>query len=188
MISEVPFYFLRHGETDWNLNRRAQGQIDIPLNATGIAQAKAAAEVVRGLGIKTICASPLSRAYETARFSSEASGIPITVIEELKECGLGADEGRAGGAWFGDWRAGTYCPEGAETYAGFLDRALIGVNKALETQGPVLIVAHGGVFWSVQHHAGLGMTTNIMNGQVWRHDPPKADCPGWICEVMGGSV
>ena len=78
MLTEVPFYFLRHGETDWNRDRRAQGQIDIPLNATGIAQAKAAAEVVRGLGLRTICASPLSRAYETARFASEASGVPIT--------------------------------------------------------------------------------------------------------------
>lgn len=130
MISHVPFYFLRHGETDWNLNRRAQGQIDIPLNATGIAQAKAAAEVVRGLGIRSICASPLIRAYETARFATEASGVPVTVIEELKECGLGADEGRAGGSWFMDWRAGTYCPDDAERYEDFLARALRGINKS----------------------------------------------------------
>lgn len=187
-LSQVPFYFLRHGETDWNLDRRAQGQIDIPLNATGIVQARAAAEVVRGLGVRTICASPLSRAYETARFASKASGVPITIIDELKECGLGVDEGRAGGSWFGDWRAGVYCPEGAEPYAEFLDRALIGVNKALEAKGPVLIVAHGGIFWSVQHHAGLGMQTNILNGQVWRHSPPSERRPGWICEAVSGSV
>ncbi|MDR3499536.1 MAG: histidine phosphatase family protein [Parvibaculum sp.] len=185
MLTEVPFYFLRHGETDWNRDRRAQGQIDIPLNATGIAQAKAAAEVVRGLGLRTICASPLSRAYETARFASEASGVPITVIDELKECGLGADEGRAGGAWFGDWRAGTYCPDGAETYEGFLARALGGVNKALRFDGPLLIVAHGGVFWSIQHHARLGASVNAMNGQVFRHDPPRADFPWWNVEAVG---
>ncbi|MCE9650461.1 MAG: histidine phosphatase family protein [Parvibaculum sp.] len=183
MISEVPFYFLRHGQTDWNVIRRAQGHTDIPLNETGREQARAAAEVVRGLGIQSICASPLSRAYETARFASEAAGVPVTVVDELKECGLGADEGRTIDTWFMDWRAGTYLPDGAEVYDDFLARALRGINTALEHKGPVLIVAHGGVFWSIVQHAKLDLL-NAKNARVMRHHPPQPDCPGWVCEVL----
>ncbi|MDZ4381717.1 MAG: histidine phosphatase family protein [Parvibaculum sp.] len=186
MLREVPFYFLRHGETDWNLHRKAQGQIDIPLNATGIAQAKAAAEIVRGLGIRTICASPLSRAYETARHACEAAGCTIRVLDELKECNLGADEGRDGGEWFADWREGRYLPDGAEIYEEFLVRALGGVNRALEEEGPVLVVAHGGVFWSVLRHARIETIPNAMNGQVMRLAPPGPTRPGWDLEVLSG--
>ena len=53
MLLHRPFYFLRHGETEWNVDGRAQGQADIPLNETGVAQAKRAAEVVAGLGVAT---------------------------------------------------------------------------------------------------------------------------------------
>ncbi|MGV8996476.1 MAG: histidine phosphatase family protein [Parvibaculaceae bacterium] len=184
MLIKRPFYFLRHGETDWNLNRKAQGQIDIPLNATGIAQAIAAAEVVRGLSIKSICASPLSRAFETARHSAEVSGVDIHVVENLRECGLGADEGRAGGEWFMDWRAGTYVPEGAETYDGFLGRALSGVNEALErtSDDPLLIVAHGGVFWSIAKQAGLGHDVYAGNGVVMEFRPLT---DGWDFRILG---
>jgi probable phosphoglycerate mutase len=185
MLKDVPFYFVRHGETDWNLNRRAQGQIDIPLNATGLAQARAAAEIVRGLGIRTICTSPLSRAFETARHAHEAAGgCDFLVIDELKECRLGADEGRDGGDWFTDWREGRYLPEGAEVYEDFLLRALGGVNKALEAQGPVLVVAHGGVFWSVLRHARIDGIPYAMNGQVMRLDPPVGERMHWLAEAL----
>ncbi|MFX8778338.1 histidine phosphatase family protein, partial [Acinetobacter baumannii] len=49
MIKQTSFYFLRHGETEWNRLRRCQGRSDIPLNETGIAQAHAAKERMRGL-------------------------------------------------------------------------------------------------------------------------------------------
>ncbi len=187
MLIERSFYFLRHGETEWNRMRRAQGQIDIPLNETGIAQAMRAAEVVRGLGLKRICASPLSRAFETARHSAEAVGLPIEVVENLRECGLGADEGRDGGSWFMDWRAGSYTPDRAETYAGFLTRAIGGVNEALKLAGdePLLIVAHGGVFWGILHHAGLTAEANAGNGEVMRFEPPRTEAPGWMVERLG---
>ncbi|MDO8423171.1 MAG: histidine phosphatase family protein [Parvibaculum sp.] len=188
MLIQRPFYFLRHGETEWNRTHRAQGQIDIPLNETGVAQALRAAEVVRTLGVRRICASPLSRAFETARHSADAVGLPIEVVENLRECGLGSDEGRMhGGTWFADWRAGTYVPEGAETYAGFLTRVIGGVNDALTLAGdePLLIVAHGGVYWSILHHAGLSAEQNAGNGEVMRFAPPRADAPGWMVERLG---
>ncbi|MSQ85383.1 MAG: histidine phosphatase family protein [Alphaproteobacteria bacterium] len=62
MLTPAPFYFIRHGETDWNKLKLMQGQTDTPLNATGIFQAEAAAEIVSTRKIVTICTSPLRRA------------------------------------------------------------------------------------------------------------------------------
>ena len=59
MIPKRPFYFLRHGETDWNFEGRYQGQSDIPLNATGIAQAHAAADRLARVPIDRIVSSRL---------------------------------------------------------------------------------------------------------------------------------
>ena len=50
---------VRHGETDWNLTRRIQGQIDVPLNATGVAQARAVASTLRATTFQGIVSSDL---------------------------------------------------------------------------------------------------------------------------------
>jgi probable phosphoglycerate mutase len=184
MLTEVPFYYLRHGQTDWNRDGRFQGWTDVPLNATGRAQAEAAAALVRDLGIRTICASPLSRALDTARTVAAAVGRPVEVIDDLRECGFGVQEGAEMGEWYAAWRAGT-TPEGAETYRGFLDRALGGVNRALAAQdGPVLIVAHGGVYWAIRDHARLEQQS-IPNCQPLFHEPPRPDRPWWQRAVIG---
>ena len=59
-LTQTRFWFLRHGETDWNAKGLSQGNVDIPLNATGIAQAQAAAPMLVNRGIASIVASPLS--------------------------------------------------------------------------------------------------------------------------------
>jgi probable phosphoglycerate mutase len=71
MIPKRPFYFLRHGQTNWNLEGRYQGHSDVPLNATGIAQARAAAACLAGVPIARIVASPLIRALVTAAIVGE---------------------------------------------------------------------------------------------------------------------
>jgi broad specificity phosphatase PhoE len=157
MLLATHFFYLRHGETDWNREHRAQGHNDIPLNATGIAQAHAARV-------------PLSRC-EIA-----------TVIDDLKECGYGVIEGQPRGDWFKAWRRGGII-EGAETFEGFMARALGGINQALAHPGPVLIVAHAGIYWAIQRHARLERTY-LENGRPVRHDPPSAAVPGWITAVM----
>jgi probable phosphoglycerate mutase len=154
MLAERCFYFLRHGETDWNRDHRAQGHSDIPLNETGIAQAHDAKMRLAGCAIGTVCCSPLSRARETAEIVNQALRRPLVVIDALKECGLGAAEGSPRGSWFADWRGGV-TPEGAESYEGFIARALVGINTALAQPGPVLIVAHAGIYWAVQRHGRL---------------------------------
>ena len=74
MLIEKEFYFDRHGQTDWNIRHRAQGQTDIPLNAKGLQQAKQAAESVANLKFGTICSSPLSRAIQTAEEIASTTG------------------------------------------------------------------------------------------------------------------
>ena len=99
MLIETTFYYLRHGETDWNRQRRFQGQVDNPLNAVGAEQARAASEQVRNIEIKAIYASPLRRAIETARYFQTALGCRLDVIDITDEISHG-DIGR--GELFGE--------------------------------------------------------------------------------------
>jgi broad specificity phosphatase PhoE len=85
MIPKRPFYFLRHGQTDWNLEGRYQGHSDILLNATGIAQARAAADCLAGVPIDRIVASPLIRALATAAIVGEKMQKPIHIERGLIE-------------------------------------------------------------------------------------------------------
>ena len=77
----VTLYFVRHGETDWNLAQRYQGQRDIPLNATGRAQAarngRALAQMLghRAAALDYV-ASPLGRARETMEIMRREMGLP----------------------------------------------------------------------------------------------------------------
>ena len=130
-LSPIPFWFLRHGETDWNAQGISQGNIDIPLNAVGVAQARAAAEKLRNRGIATIVASPLSRARVTAEFVGEALGLPVALDPDLREVSFGVQEGQAMSGWFADWVNGAFTPEGAETFAALRHRAVAAANRAI---------------------------------------------------------
>ena len=84
----------RNGETDYNKERRWQGSgIDVPLNETGVEQAKLLAERVAPLGIEHIYSSHLKRAYQTAQAVADKLGIGIEIHEGLREGCLGQTEG-----------------------------------------------------------------------------------------------
>jgi probable phosphoglycerate mutase len=68
-------YLVRHGETDWNLQRRIQGSTDIPLNDTGRQQAIRTADILARRRWDGIVSSPLSRAYETASIIAQRLGL-----------------------------------------------------------------------------------------------------------------
>ena len=87
------FLFLRHGQTDWNLEGRFQGTVDTPLNSTGIDQAKVAARTLIGRRIDRIVASPMIRALKTAAIVSEQLSVPIHIDGQLIERGFGKLEG-----------------------------------------------------------------------------------------------
>jgi broad specificity phosphatase PhoE len=94
-------WLVRHGQTDWNAQGRWQGQTPDapPLNATGLAQAQAAAEqlaVQDGLTFAAIYSSDLLRARQTAEAIAQRLGLPIRLDPRLREVHLGAWEGMLG--------------------------------------------------------------------------------------------
>lgn len=87
-------YLFRHGQTDWNKEEKMQGAINIPLNETGIEQAKSIAKILKNEGLEHIYSSPLDRAYTTGKIVAEESNIGIETVENLKEISFGDYFGR----------------------------------------------------------------------------------------------
>lgn len=80
----------RHGQTDWNLAQRFQGQTDIPLNDAGLAQAQAAAPYLAALHPDAIVSSPLQRALTTADALAQIVDLAVTSDERLEEINVGS--------------------------------------------------------------------------------------------------
>lgn len=85
---------VRHGQTEWNVQRRWQGATDIPLNANGRRQARAAAPYYASLEPVAIWSSPLSRAHDTAAEVAALTGLDIRTDGRLAEMDFGDAEGR----------------------------------------------------------------------------------------------
>lgn len=181
MLTQTPFWFLRHGETDWNARNLSQGNVDIPLNAVGIAQAHTAAKLMRNRGITTIVASPLSRARDTAQAVADVLGLAVGIDEGLREVSFGVQEGQPMSDWFADWVAGHSTPEGAESFAGLRARAVAAINRAVALPAPVLVVAHGALFRALRAEMGLEANVRTPNampffcepGQPWKLTPAE---------------
>jgi probable phosphoglycerate mutase len=85
-------YLVRHGETQWNAERRIQGQSDSPLTEKGERQAWQVANAPEALGITHIIASDLGRTRRTAEIIAEACGCDITLDSRLRELDMGVLE------------------------------------------------------------------------------------------------
>ncbi|MEO1104609.1 MAG: histidine phosphatase family protein [Pseudomonadota bacterium] len=180
----VRLIHIRHGETDWNVEGRLQGQLDIPLNDHGRSQAARNGETLAAMfaregvdpeGLAYI-ASPLGRSVETMRIVRGKLGLPETfdTDEQLKEIG------------FGEWSGHTYDelretpernrvlarkkdkwsfrPPGGETYADLAAR----IGTWLESvRTDTVAVTHGGVFRVLHGH---------LTGTPW-HEVPNIPAP-----------
>lgn len=87
-------YLVRHGETQWNAERRIQGQSDSPLTAKGESQAVQVGERVRTYGITHVIASDLGRTRRTAEIIADACGCGVTLDSRLRELDMGVLEQR----------------------------------------------------------------------------------------------
>ncbi|HNB27680.1 MAG TPA: histidine phosphatase family protein [Alphaproteobacteria bacterium] len=170
MITRRGFWFLRHGQTDWNGSGRWQGRTDVPLNALGEQQARAAGPMLRDAGIELICTSPLQRARRTAELVAEALNLPVVAVAGLEEFDVGPYEGRTEGHWLAPWHADAEVP-GVESFPAFRQRVAAAVNGALGHPGEVLVVAHGGVFWALERLCGAPGLSRLANCAPVRLDP-----------------
>ena len=127
-------YFVRHGETDWNVKKKIQGKTDVPLNETGKQQAKELADMLLDrkkegtLQVVRAYTSPQLRAAQTAQEAAIALDIPCIAADGLREMDMGDWEGRS-------WESIT------------LDT--LGMILELETED-VLIVTHSGVLMALR--------------------------------------
>jgi probable phosphoglycerate mutase len=154
---------VRHGETDWNLERRWQGHTDRPLNQTGRAQARELAKRLATEPPHAIYSSDLARARETAEIVAERLGLPVAVDPRLREVDVGewsgltmADvEERFPEALQRRLAGGTGWQDG-ETYEQMGERVLEALHDiAGRHEGRVLVVTHGGSVREVLHAAGV---------------------------------
>ncbi|MEA2490648.1 MAG: 2,3-bisphosphoglycerate-dependent phosphoglycerate mutase [Acidobacteriota bacterium] len=140
---------VRHGETVHNVAGIAQGWNDSALSERGERQVRALAERLKSSGITAIYSSPLGRALATAELVAEATGLPVTVLDELREMNYGTWEGRsfldvrqvdeeAYQRWINDEEAA--CPSG-ESHAD-VRRRLERAFAAMNTAKPV-VITHG---------------------------------------------
>lgn len=92
-MNKKTIYIFRHGQTDYNVARRVMGQLDIPLNETGRAQAIELADKISEEPIQAVYTSPLLRAKQTAQILADKIGAPIILDERLMERNNGKLQG-----------------------------------------------------------------------------------------------
>jgi probable phosphoglycerate mutase len=147
---------IRHGETDWNLEGRIQGQLDIALNATGIWQAARLAAALADETLDAVYSSDLRRAVATARPLADACGLPVVTDLGLRERGFGRFEGQRHADIAQRWpvdherwrrRDPAFGAPGGETLEQFDARAIAAVERlaARHPGAAIAVVSHGGV-------------------------------------------
>lgn len=93
IIMETEVYLVRHGETEWNTEKRIQGHRDVPLSKTGEKQAELLAQYLRQHSFQAVYASDLVRARRTAERIAGQWGLPVTCLSEFREQRVGEWEG-----------------------------------------------------------------------------------------------
>ncbi len=144
-------YLIRHGQTAWNADQRAQGHTDVPLDETGIRQAECAAGALEGVGIELVLSSDLSRSLETARIIAERARARLESTQLLRERSFGEWEGLSYSEFSKlaapDQKvAALYdlCPPGGESLADAWTRIAPIAERIRALTEPTAIVGHGG--------------------------------------------
>lgn len=141
----------RHGQTDWNVNFLLQGVTDIPMNATGIGQVRAAARAINRDDWDIILTSPLGRARETAEIIGEELGFHNVLEQELLiERSFGEAEGLAYEQWKSRYSNLDVIP-GGESKSDLIARSelLLETIRASHPGQRILAISHGALIRTV---------------------------------------
>ena len=162
-------YLVRHGETEWNRDGRAQGRADVPLNEAGVAQSEALADMFGEMSVAAVMSSSLRRAVNTAEAIAAPHGLAVTPNDGLLELNFGALDGaplrdmrEMFPDFFEHWTrdpATAQFPDGGETLQQLQERTwavVESVARAHEAQDNVIIVSHAFALYSIMCRA-LGM-------------------------------
>ena len=175
-------YLTRHGQTDWNVQKRMQGQNNSPLTALGIQQAKALGDYLSGIELSTIYSSSSLRAIQTAELIKGKRILEIIPEEDLREINLGSWEGMFyseienlyPGKFDDFWNhPEQYVPLDGETYEALKKRISGKMEEiAKRHQGEtILVVAHGIVIKTLYTYFRNQSIRDII------HSPhPKSTC------------
>lgn len=180
------FALVRHGQTDWNAERRLQGATDIPLNNVGRGQARDAVAFLSGQQWDTVVSSPLSRAAETAEIIADGLRLSVArLVPDLTERSFGPAEGLQAGPELealripGGFRGGESDDNAAARGIAALE------SLAQEFAGKrVLVVAHGTLIRLTLSRA-IGRTLDSVQNAVLNlahHHPVD----GWQLEYFNG--
>lgn len=191
----TPFYFIRHGQSVTNAaGIMAGGGTDAPLTDFGRSQAVAAATVLAKQKIRpaAIISSPMQRALDTASIINQALDLPLQSLEDLREHCVGAWEGKPWPEVQKLWDQGILDAPGGETWLEFQQRVKRGMQQSLAQPGPVLVVAHGGVWAAMKGLYGLEVGMHLDNAipHFYEPQPDRALLP-WqlsrlsLCSITG---
>jgi broad specificity phosphatase PhoE len=155
-------YLIRHGETDWNREGRAQGQHDVQLNGKGREQARQIGAFLAGIHPAAVISSGLSRARETAEIISHSLGLDPVIHPELRERDMGKFSGLTrqeiqayGVTDLSHWDG----LPGVETDEDLLKRVLPCLQQFIGTNdGDGVVITHGGVIRVLFDHF-MGINT-----------------------------
>jgi broad specificity phosphatase PhoE len=158
-------FLARHGESDWNVQKRFQGHSDRPLTERGREQAHALADLVGSEKIDAVYTSPLRRARETAEIVAARAGLEAVALPELREVDTGSWSGLSRAdvearfpEGFARWRSGGSGWEDGESYEEMAERVIGALRKIAEDHpdGRVLVISHGGPIRAI-HAAAEGL-------------------------------
>lgn len=192
----MKIYFIRHGETNWNKERRLQGQSDIPLNDYGRQLAYETREGMKDIEFQSVFSSPLVRARETAKILLEGRNIPVIEDERIKEISFGTDEGASIIEIKNRPEARLYnflnkpeCympPEGGESLGDLVKRCESFVKEQLlpmeDSCENVLVVAHGALI-----RAMICYLAKIPFQEFWDRKP-HPNCAVTVFECIQGKI
>jgi glucosyl-3-phosphoglycerate phosphatase len=170
----------RHGRTEWNATGRFQGQTDVDLDETGVAQADRAARLLAALRPELILSSDLRRAADTAAALGRLTRLPVRFEPALRERSGGLWEGLTGAEIadrypdnYAAWRRGEDAtPDGGESSQEVAARVVGVVEKAVADlpEGVVVVVTHGGAA-----RVGIGRLLDLP-AERWSSLGPLSNC------------